>query len=168
MTADNTAYPIRGQAYEVGVEFVTAATGVPFTGTLTGLASVVSTDRGTATAGAVPVQIAGAQWVYVTLTAAQMTGNVVNVSVSCTNSGVVPRGGVEIKPLDLTAQTTRYDSTTFASVRLERLFIDIHDYLYGRVLKQGALLQVFNALGFLKAQGTVVEGNGGADKSKLL
>lgn len=164
--ASSRAFPIRGQAERVRFQFFVASTDAPFAGSLTGLSAMVSKDDGAfAPSAGTLTQIGSSSWAYLDLTASEMTAGSVVLEATCSNSGVVA-AGLEIVPLDLSAQTARYD--LLPDVRFERLSLDLHDYLYNRTVRDGAAMAVYNALGFIKAQGTVVEGDASADKGKLV
>lgn len=91
---------------------------------------------GTTSSTATVVQVTGSHWGYVELSAAQMNGSAVSVSVSVTNANSVPVDLV-VYPHDLTHVNTNIPPTS-----VDAMIRQIWERMYGKVVNTGDYLRV--------------------------
>lgn len=121
--AQAVPFPVNAQAYRLSGVINAVSTLRAITGGLTSLAATVSIDGSAfnATANA-PAEIGTTGYFTLDLTAAEMTGSTIIISVTASNSGAVYFQKI-ILPLLLTEPTGRYDAQTV--VRVEQLWTQL-------------------------------------------
>jgi hypothetical protein len=171
MAATNaTSVPVYGQAFRLKCRIVSSNTGNPFTSGLTGLGAQISKDDGTfANTTNTPVEISpssgsGSGYVYLDLTATEMTCSSCIVRVFATNTYALDYS-VEIVPRQLGQFTGRWDAQSV--LKMEQLMLELHILMGGNGATQtGAQLQHFNPDGSVHFQSTVVQNATTGTRSK--